>query len=269
MSTPSLALLAAAVLVVLAASSCASLRDRINYWTTPEPEYTIERADPKNLPDLSCDWESPAWAPVKGQSLTFVLSRSEFKDARVAFRLLYDDNYIYGIFQGTDRFVTATHLRDDTLTCRDTCAEAFLMPSAKGFINTEISIAGTRLFQLRPWDPAANDGKGGYPSKPFPPGIAEQCKVASSVTKGDTLQSRIINPEITGGFVWIVEFRIPIKAFDSLRDKTGSIAGETWRANFYHCAEFSSHRRWIAWAPLPVLNFHTPQYFAKITFAEK
>ena len=269
MSTSSLAILAAAVLVALAASSCASLRDRVNYWTTPAPEYTVERANPKCLPDLSCDWESPAWDGVKGQSLTFVFHRSEFKKARITFRLLYDDNYIYGIFQGSDRFVTATHLRDDSMVCRDTCVEAFIMPSPKGFINTEMSIAGTRLFQLRPWDPQANEGKGGYPSKPFPPGIAEQCKVASSLTKLDTLKSRTINPEITGGLVWMVEFRIPIKAFETLMEKPGPIAGQTWRANFYHCAEYSSHRRWMAWAPVPILNFHTPQYFANITFAEK
>jgi len=46
-------------------------------------------------------------------------------------------------------------------------------------------------------------------------------------------------------------------------------AGQTWRGNFYKCAEDNSHPHWASWAPIGErLNFHVPEHFAPLHFAE-
>jgi hypothetical protein len=44
--------------------------------------------------------------------------------------------------------------------------------------------------------------------------------------------------------------------------------GVTWRANFYKCADKTSHPHWLTWAPVnyPKPKFHLPEYFGRIEF---
>ena len=44
-----------------------------------------------------------------------------------------------------------------------------------------------------------------------------------------------------------------------------NLPGQTWRGNFYKCADRSSHPHWASWSPLgEPLNFHTPQFFGPL-----
>jgi hypothetical protein len=44
--------------------------------------------------------------------------------------------------------------------------------------------------------------------------------------------------------------------------------GVTWRANFYKCADKTSHPHWLTWAHVnyPKPKFHLPEYFGRIEF---
>jgi len=42
----------------------------------------------------------------------------------------------------------------------------------------------------------------------------------------------------------------------------------TWRANFYKCADSTSHPHWLTWSPVdhPTPHFHLPAFFGTLEF---
>ncbi|MBO4512195.1 MAG: hypothetical protein J5746_05485, partial [Victivallales bacterium] len=40
-----------------------------------------------------------------------------------------------------------------------------------------------------------------------------------------------------------------------------TLNAQEWTANFYKCADQTSHPHWITWAPLTVTNYHQPNQF--------
>jgi hypothetical protein len=46
----------------------------------------------------------------------------------------------------------------------------------------------------------------------------------------------------------------------------GKIGGQSWRGNFFKCAEEISHPHWASWSPVDELNFHLPRCFGTIHF---
>ena len=49
----------------------------------------------------------------------------------------------------------------------------------------------------------------------------------------------------------------------------GDLAGQTWRANFYKCADASVFPHWLTWSRvgLPEPDFHQPAFFGTLEFA--
>ena len=47
--------------------------------------------------------------------------------------------------------------------------------------------------------------------------------------------------------------------------------GGIWRANFYKCADKTSHPHWLTWSVVdkPRPDFHVPQFFGILEFEEK
>jgi len=66
--------------------------------------------------------------------------------------------------------------------------------------------------------------------------------------------------------VWSAELAIPIR---SLTDKFDP--GSVWRANFYRVEDKNEPRFYSAWQPTrtPQPNFHVPEAFGKLLFAER
>ena len=46
--------------------------------------------------------------------------------------------------------------------------------------------------------------------------------------------------------------------------------GVAWRANFYKCADASSHPHWLTWAPVdwPQPDFHRKEFFGTLVFEQ-
>ena len=44
--------------------------------------------------------------------------------------------------------------------------------------------------------------------------------------------------------------------------------GVSWRANFYKCADKTSHPHWLTWAEIDYPNpkFHLPDFFGRLDF---
>jgi hypothetical protein len=76
----------------------------------------------------------------------------------------------------------------------------------------------------------------------------------------------IVFPEIVGPTEWFLGFFIPFSLLEKYAGQIGDLHGQTWRANFYKCADGSSHPHWASWTELPEKNFHLPEHFGEIVF---
>ncbi|MCA9003338.1 MAG: hypothetical protein KDB61_15550, partial [Planctomycetes bacterium] len=99
------------------------------------------------------------------------------------------------------------------------------------------------------------------PSEPAPWELAKQVKIYHTLPK-------TVDPEIADPVVWEVAYHIPYAVFEAYLGDLGDAAGQTWRANFYKCAENNSHPHWASWSLITAdLNFHLPEFFSEIHFA--
>ena len=74
----------------------------------------------------------------------------------------------------------------------------------------------------------------------------------------------IVNPEIEEPTEWRLGFRIPIEFFVRRAKVDGNLAGQEWTANFFKCADKTSHPHWMAWRIAH--DFHVPDSFGKLIF---
>jgi len=139
--------------------------------------------------------------------------------------------------------------------------EFFVQPREdRGYFNFEINCGGTLLLSYQ--ENEAWKGASARPAGAVPWELAQGVKIYHSMPK-------TVEPEITEPVVWHVEYFIPFSIFEAYLGELGNPAGQAWRANFYKCAENNSQPHWASWSPIEgELNFHRPQYFAPILFAE-
>ena len=78
----------------------------------------------------------------------------------------------------------------------------------------------------------------------------------------------VINPEISKSTTWVVEYRLPLKILGKYAPVTKPAPGVIWYANFYKCADGSSHPHWLTWSKVdqPDPDFHRPEYFGRLVF---
>lgn len=169
-------------------------------------------------------------------------------------KLLYDDQFIYGLFYVKDQYVRAVSGKFGEQACTDSCVEFFIRPKNNiRYYNFEFTAGGHLLLynitNLR--------------KKMFTVVHESDWK---TVRIFHSLPSRI-DPEITEPTDWRLGFAIPVELFVKLGDSvSGTLSGQTWTANVYKCAEDTSHPHWFTWKPIPKLDFHLPDFFAPITF---
>lgn len=77
----------------------------------------------------------------------------------------------------------------------------------------------------------------------------------------------MVEPEITKPVVWHNAFFVPAALFTAYGGVRSPYSGQTWRGNFYKCADHTSHPHWLTWAPVDAHNFHLPHCFERLVFA--
>jgi hypothetical protein len=223
-------------------------------------KYTIERTSA--APAFNLDWSDPSWSGAQTLSVSHFLSRSSDHRPVTRAKLLHDDQTIYVFFHVQDRYVRAVAEKYQDPVCRDSCVEFFVEPRAgKGYFNFEFNCGGTLLLfyiedPTRSPDPA-------QPFKKMTPiswDLASRIRVAHSMPKS-------IDPEIDTPTTWSIQYAIPRAVFEHHVGPLGSLADQTWRGNFYKCADKTSHPHWATWSPIDEVNFHLPRCFAPIAFA--
>ena len=88
-----------------------------------------------------------------------------------------------------------------------------------------------------------------------------QIKIAHSLPKS-------IDPEIADPVTWTLEYRLPLAILGDYRAVQKPAPGVVWRANFFKCADQTSHPHWLTWSLVdkPRPDFHVPKFFGVLKF---
>jgi Carbohydrate-binding family 9 len=209
-------------------------------------------------PEFQGQWEGSAWS--KAQVLGIARFCPESSDHRpmTQAKLLYSLEGLFGLFRVQDRYVRSVHRRFQDPVYKDSCVEFFVQPHTdQGYFNFEFNCGGTLLASYIE-DPVRT-GRG--------------FKVFTRLTKQDSRQVRIyhslpsrVEPEREDTVTWFLEFFIPFSLIEKYTGPVSTASGTIWRANFFKCADETSHPHWAAWSAVGELNFHQPHRFGAIRF---
>jgi hypothetical protein len=200
-------------------------------------------------------WDSGDWKEVAPLDLTYYMGEKPIHIPKTQAKLMYDSNALYVIFRVEDKYIRAIDGHQGNV-CRDSCVEFFFTPSEDmetGYFNLETNCGGTMLFHHQRV-PREN-----------PTVVAEEdCRrieIFHSLPKK-------IETEIHVPTVWTIFYRMPFDILEKYSKVAKPQRGVVWRANFYKCADATSHPHWLTWSKVnrPKPDFHVPECFGRIEF---
>ena len=228
-------------------------------------EYTVVHA--AIPPSLDGQIHEGPWTTAPAVSVASFHPRNSTHSHKpwVIAKVLYNETGLHVMFNVRDRYVRAIRTGFQDPVCRDACVEFFVQPGeGPGYLNFEISLAGGRLVY---WITDCRRIKDKSAKSEF---------VASEKVKDLHLETLTVktskpgptDPEIEGPLDWWAGFTAPWSFFAAyVPDWKVPGPGTRWRANFYKCADESSHPHWASWAPVgQELNFHQPAMFGDLVF---
>ncbi len=205
---------------------------------------------------IDANWDKPQWNAVQPATLTLFMGDKPAHFPKTQFKVAYDANNVYVIFRVEDNYVRAVQQGYHAPVCSDSCVEFFFTPGtdiAKGYFNLETNCGGTILFN--------HQIARGVNVKKLAPADLDTIEIAHS-------QPTIVDPEIQTPTTWTLEYRLPIAILKKYTPIVKPAPGVTWKANFYKCADKTSHPHWLTWSlvDLPKPNFHRPDFFGDLIF---
>jgi len=206
--------------------------------------------------EINAEWDKEIWGNTRSLRLNnFMGDRpSHFPETKV--KLRYDKDNIYVIFKVMDNYIKAVAKKINDKVWLDSCVEFFFSPGPdveRGYFNFEANCKGVFLFKYN-----INGGKTiGFVSMDD----CKKIKISHSLTKE-------VEQELTEPETWRLEFSIPISVLSKYMKVDEPGPGVSWRANFYKCADKTSHPHWLTWAPVdyPKPKFHLPEFFGRLNF---
>lgn len=136
---------------------------------------------------------------------------------------------------------------------RDSCVEFFINPGDDSYFNFETNAVGTRY---------AARGHNREDTIPFSMAINELVRRKASLG---------LKPfgEREGDVSWSLTLGIPLKFFAGT--ELADPFGKSFKGNFYKCGDDSKVPHYVTWNPIGTIqpDFHRPEYFGTITFANK
>lgn len=247
-------------LMLPACSSSPASRTRLTYGPKPQP-YVVKRAT--GTPALLGPWTKGAWARADTLRIDLFHHHRRSSDHRpvTEVKLLYDDEALYLQFRVQDRYVRAEHDEYQSSVSSDSCVEFFAQPKPdRGYFSFEMNCVGCLLLGYR------ETRKTALGDETWRVRIARE--LGEQVAIETTLRGLIVE-EITDPVEWRLGMRIPLSLLEAVAGKLRPLAGTAWRANFYKCANRTSHPHWASWSPLvgDRLTFHKVESFGTIRFA--
>jgi hypothetical protein len=219
----------------------------------PRLNYTIAKAP-------ACpDDANKFWHTTPSVEIGHFLSQSSDHRPQTLLRLWYDATGVSGQFEVKDRFVRCVRTEYGTEVWKDSCVEFFVEPKpGLGYFNFEFNCGGAFLVNHIVDPTRTPEGFRQYSR--LPETTARQVQVRTSLP-------RRVDPEIPEPVDWSLQFHIPFGLLEDYVGRLGTVAGQTWRGNFFKCAEENSHPHWAAWSPVDEFNFHLPRCFGELHFA--
>jgi len=216
--------------------------------------YLVKQAS--ETPSFKAEWESKQWKKIKSVTLKNYMGEKPSHFPETSVKLQYDNENIYVIFKVMDKYVKAVEKNTNGKICLDSCVEFFFSPGPdtdRGYFNFEANCKGVFLFEYHT--------DGGKINAFVKPEDYKQVKIVHSL-------ERNVEQEILEPVEWSLEYSIPISVLNKYMKVEKPGPGVTWRANFYKCADKTSHPHWLTWAPVnyPKPKFHLPEYFGRIEF---
>ena len=235
--------------------------ERLPSQTSP-PNHSVQNHSDFPLPSHpspSAFNDSPPWDNITPLTISNHMGTKPDHFPFVQAKLAYDDNALYVIFRVEDNYVQAVAENHQAQVCSDSCVEFFFTPSediSSGYFNLEMNCGGTALFHHQ-------TAKG------------ENCVSISEdhldkLTIAHSLPS-IVDPEMQEPVIWTVEYRLPTDILSDYAPTIRPAENVQWHANFYKCADHSSHPHWLTWSPIdrPKPDFHRPEYFGTLEFTNE
>lgn len=214
-------------------------------------QYIVKRASGEV--SLSAEWDDPVWEKANIVKPEFKLDPSCSFHPEVACKMLYDSEYLYGMYSVRDKYVRAVAKRDQAQVCRDSCVELFIQPQGcPRYFNFEFSGNGRLLLYRN-----VHLRSGDFMKIPL--------RELAKIKRFHTLPDRVF-PEIEEEVSWRLAFAIPLDFFVKYASINKDLSGQVWRGNFTKCADHSSHFHWLSWVELPISDFHYPQAYEEIVF---
>ncbi len=206
--------------------------------------------------EVDANWNKPVWQDIEPIALEYYMGDKPQHIPRVQAKLTYDEQNLYVIWKVDDQYVRAVAENHQGPVFRDSCVEFFFIPDNLGgleYFNLEMNCGGTMLFHHQEYQ---NPKKINITEEDI-----SQMKVAHSLP-------RLIPEEIKEKTTWYLEYAIPFKILKNYYQLETPQSGAMWRANFYKCADRTSHPHWLTWALVdnPKPNFHLPQFFGSLVF---
>ena len=219
-------------------------------------EYSIRRVIVP--PPLNRAWSDPAWGVAETITLDSFHPKSSGHRPKTEARVVYDEDGLYVAFHVADRYVRACATQSQASVCFDSCVEFFVQPRpGAGYFNFELNCIGTILAH---YVDTSKPAKKEENHSAVTPELLREVRIESSL-RGP------IETEITTPLEWTIAWFIPRKIFEHYVGPLGSFAGQTWRANFFKCADATSHPHWGSWSSIgEEFRFHQPARFAPIRF---
>lgn len=220
----------------------------------PAKTYVVRRIDGPVV--LDADWQKPVWQNIESLTLEYHMGDKPDHFPEVTAKVAYDDQNIYLIWQVKDQYVKAVASEHQGPVFRDSCVEFFFIPDGlEGleYFNLEMNCGGTMLFHHQDYN------------KPERVNIT-----AEDIAKMLVAHSmpRLVPQEIEEKTTWYLEYSIPFEILKNYYQFEIPGSGAVWRANFYKCADHTSHPHWLTWSQVnnPKPKFHLPQFFGKLVF---
>jgi len=218
--------------------------------------YIIKRAGSKPL--LNSGWDGIEWENANILDIAIFRDESTYHHPDTKIKLLYSDKGIYGQFKVEDQYVRAVHLGYQASVCKDSCVEFFVKPKkTSGYLNFEFNCGGALLCSYLTDCTRIGDGFAEY--------VMLKDSELDMVEIYHSLPEKI-DPEITEKTEWLIGFFIPFSLFEIYVGNIDNLAENRWSANFYKCADETSHPHWASWNPITETNFHSPECFGDIEF---
>lgn len=205
---------------------------------------------------LEDQWQQGQWAKNGPLQISNYMGSKPEHFPLTQTKLLYDDTAIYVFFRVLDRYVRAVAQNYHGSVWQDSCVEFFFTgcnDADHGYFNLEMNCGGTFLFHHQT---SRNQNQ-----KHIEIEDCKKIRVLSSMPG-------IIETEIVEPVEWTVKYSLPVEILQKYAAVETPAPGVIWKANFYKCADLSSHPHWLTWnhVDMPEPDFHCPQYFGNIIF---